>query len=93
MRNLAQTKCTRCQRWHFGCAEAGCIPDDQWQELVDYAKANGRTWKSKLRDDWFLACSSILRWAKFLIDLDKVKLDACRYERRVKGKFIVGKPK
>ncbi len=90
MRNLGQTKCQRCQRWHLGCLQEKCIADYQWQELVDYAKANGRSWKAKLREEWFQG-KETLRWARNLIgprDLDKVKLDAQKYERRIRGRIL-----
>lgn len=93
MRNLGQTRCRRCNRLHYGCINQGCIPDDQWQELLDYAREHGWTWKAHLCDSWL--ASETLRWARNIIGpsgLYKIDLNAQMYERKVRGKTIIGRP-
>lgn len=83
-RNLGQMKCNRCRRWHLACYQAACISDETWAELQAYAKENGRSWKSKLRDAWTRG-DDVLQWARNIIgprNLDSVKPDAKRYGRR-----------
>ncbi len=78
MRNYGQTKCKRCGRWMYGCRAEGCIPDEQWAELVAYAREHGRTWKAQLREEW-LQGADTLRWARNILGpsgLSKVRLDA-----------------
>lgn len=84
MRNLGQTKCKRCHRWYYECTRGDCIPDAQWQELVDYAAREGRCWKSRLSEEWMQG-KNTLRWARNHFGpsgLLKVRLSARAHQRR-----------
>ncbi len=83
-RNLGQTMCKRCRRYHYACIAERCISDEVFGELVNYALKHGRTWKAQLREEWMHG-NDTLRWARNIIGsrrLAGVKLGAKRFARR-----------
>jgi hypothetical protein len=35
-----------------GVQAHGCVSDEDWREIKQYAKANGTRWRAKLRAEW-----------------------------------------
>lgn len=49
-RNVGQSKCIWCGS--LVRSFVGCLPEEQKLELARYAIRNGRSWRSKLREEW-----------------------------------------
>ena len=52
MRNLGQTKCKWCRKWHHACRASGCLSQECKYELQEYIRDNGAHWWAKLRKEW-----------------------------------------